>query len=49
MVHFTFNIPPTINVTNMIDRWLNEIDKERKAQIRMGVCAMLWAISNYCL
>jgi hypothetical protein len=44
MIHFTYNIPPPANITNMFGNWLNRIDKDTKARIRMRVSAMYWAI-----
>ena len=44
LIHFTFNITPPANMTNLFGRWLNGIDKVTKSRIRMGVCAILWAI-----
>jgi hypothetical protein len=46
VVHFTFNIPPPANVTNMFGNWLNGVDKKTKVRIRVGVCALVWAIWN---
>ena len=46
VVHFTFSIVPPANVTNMFGNWLNGIDKKTKARIRIGVCAIVWAIWN---
>jgi hypothetical protein len=46
VVHFTFNIPPPTNVNNLFRNWLNGIDKQTKARIRVGVCALVWEIWN---
>ena len=46
VVHFTYDIPPPANVTNMFGNWLNGIDKKTKGRIRVGVCALVWAIWN---
>jgi hypothetical protein len=46
VVHFTFNIPPSTSVNNLFGNWLNEIDKQTKARIRVGFCALVWAIWN---
>jgi hypothetical protein len=46
VVHFTFNIPPPANITNLFGNWLNGIGKKTKALIRVGVCALVWAIWN---
>jgi hypothetical protein len=45
-VHFTFNIPPPSNITNLFGNWLNGIDKKTNEQIRVGVCALVWTIWN---
>ena len=39
VVHFTFNIYPPTSITNVLGNWLNGIDKNTKASIRIGVCA----------
>jgi hypothetical protein len=44
----TFNIPPPLNITNMFENWLNGVSKKNKAQVRVGVCAILWAIWRVC-
>jgi hypothetical protein len=41
VVHFTFDIPPPANVTNMFGNWLNGVQKQIKAQICVGVCALI--------
>jgi hypothetical protein len=46
VVHLTFNMPPPSNIKNMFGKWLNGIDKFVKAQIRIGICALVWAIWN---
>jgi hypothetical protein len=46
VVHFTFDIPPPSNVTNMFGNWLNGVDKQTNARIRVGVCTLIWAIWN---
>jgi hypothetical protein len=46
-VYFTFNIPPPANIKNIFGNWLNRIDKCTKARIRVGVCAIMWAIWNH--
>jgi hypothetical protein len=48
VVHFTFNIPPPINITHLFDNWLNEIDKKIKERIRVRVCTIVWTILNCC-
>ena len=44
LVHLIFNISPPTNIVNMFGNWLNGIDKKIKAQILVGVCALLWAM-----
>jgi hypothetical protein len=46
VVHFSFNIPPPMNITNLFGNWLNGIDKKTKERIRVGVCALIWTIWN---
>jgi hypothetical protein len=46
VVHFTFNIPSPTNITNMFGSWLNGMDNKTKSCIRIGVCALVWAIWN---
>jgi hypothetical protein len=46
IVHMTFNIPPPANVSNLFGNWLNGVTKKNKGHIRVGVCALLWAIWN---
>jgi hypothetical protein len=44
IVYMSFNIPPPFNITNLFGNWLNGVPKKDKAYIRVGVCAVLWAI-----
>jgi hypothetical protein len=46
VVHFTFNMPPPCNITNLFGNWLNRIDKKTMARILTGVYALLWTIWN---
>ena len=45
-VHISFNIQPPTSIANLFGNWLRGVSKEVKAQIRVGVCALLWAIWN---
>jgi hypothetical protein len=36
MVNFTFDLPPPANITNMFGNWLNGVDRQSKAFIRIG-------------
>jgi hypothetical protein len=44
--HFTFNIVLPTNCTNMFGIWLNGIDKDTNAQIRVGTFALMWSLWN---
>jgi hypothetical protein len=44
MIFFTYNIPPSSNVTNMFGNWLNGVNKKDKFYIRIGVSAICWSI-----
>jgi hypothetical protein len=46
IVHMAFNIIPPKNITNLFGNWLAGVVKKDKVQIRVGVCALLWAIWN---
>ena len=44
IVHMSFNITPPKNVINLFGSWLNGIPKDELKKIRVGVCAVLWAM-----
>lgn len=44
IIFCTFNLPPPTSITNMFGNWLNGVDTNIKAQIRMGISAFCWAI-----
>ena len=46
IVHVAFNIKPLDTIGNMFGNWLNGVSKTEKVQIRVGVCALLWAMWN---
>jgi hypothetical protein len=46
VVHFTFNTAPPTNCTNMLENWLNGIDKDTNAGIQVGTCAIVWSLWN---
>ena len=46
IVHMTFNITLPTNINTLFGNWLNEIGPKDKDQIRVGVCALLWAMWN---
>jgi hypothetical protein len=41
-----FGLPPPKNVKNLFGNWLAGIGKRDVKQIRVGVCAIIWAIWN---
>lgn len=47
VIHFTFNIAPPTNCTNMFENWLNKVDKYTKARIQIETCAIVWSLWNY--
>jgi hypothetical protein len=44
IVHMTFSISPPKNIKNLFGNWLMGVPKKEKAYIRVGVCALTWAI-----
>jgi hypothetical protein len=44
MIYLTYNLPPPANVTNMFGNWLNGVNKQDKARIRIGISAVCWSI-----
>ena len=46
IVHMTFNLAPPKNITNLFGNWLKGIPKKFLNLIRVGVCALLWALWN---
>ena len=44
VIHFTFSITHPTTVTNLFGKWLNDIEKNTKARIRIVVCAIIWVI-----
>ena len=45
-VHIAFNITPPSSVNTLFGTWLNGIGPETARHIRVGVCALLWAVWN---
>ena len=45
-VHVAYNLPPPTSIPNLFGNWLVGINKILKGHIRVGVCALLWAIWN---
>jgi hypothetical protein len=46
IIHMTFGLEPPKNTTHRFGNWLKGISKKDLIQIRMGVCAIIWAIWN---
>ena len=45
-VHIAFNITPPNNINTLFGTWLDGIESETARHIRVGVCALLWAVWN---
>jgi hypothetical protein len=46
IIYMTFSLAPPKNVTDLFVNWLAGIHKKEVMQIRVGVCAILWAMWN---
>ena len=46
VVHMSFGLAVPKNITNLFGNWLKGMDKKDLKQVRMGVCAVLWALWN---
>jgi hypothetical protein len=46
IIHMTFGLAPSKNITNLFGNWLKGIPKKELVQVRVGVCAVIWAIWN---
>jgi hypothetical protein len=44
IVHMAFNITPPNSIDHLFGTWLNGIIKSEKVNIRVGICALIWAI-----
>jgi hypothetical protein len=44
IVCMALNISPPLNINNIFGTWLNAVPKTEKVHIRVGTCAILWAI-----
>ena len=45
-VHIAFNITAPNTINTLFGTWLDGIDSETPRHIRVGVCALLWAVWN---
>ena len=43
-IHRAFNIAPPTSINMLFGTWLNGVEIESVRHIRVGVCALLWAI-----
>jgi hypothetical protein len=46
IIHMTFGLEQPKNVSNLFENWLKGIPKKDRIQIRVVVCAVIWAIWN---
>ena len=44
IVFMALNLHPPNSIDNFFGNWLSGVDKKEKVQIRVGVCALIWAI-----
>jgi hypothetical protein len=47
IINMAFNITPPSNIAHLFRNWLNGISKKEKTNIRVGICAILWAICMF--
>ena len=45
-IHIAFNIQPPMSINTLFGTWLNGVDIHIAKHIRIGICALLWAIWN---
>jgi hypothetical protein len=43
-IHFSYDLPPPTNVTNMFGNWLVGVDRQSKARILIGTSTLCWSI-----
>jgi hypothetical protein len=46
IIQMSFSITPLNNINHLFGSWLNGVQKDNKAHIRVSVCAILWAMWN---
>jgi hypothetical protein len=46
IIHMSFGLAPPKNIKNLFGNWLTGIPKQDLVNIRVGVCAVLWALWN---
>ena len=45
-IHIAFNINPPVDIASLFGTWLAGVEQIKAARIRIGICALLWAIWN---
>ena len=45
-IHIAFNINPPVDIASLFGMWLAGVDQITAARIRIGICALIWAIWN---
>jgi hypothetical protein len=45
-IHVAFNVSPPNSINTLFGTWLNGVEPITAGHIRIGVCALLWAIWN---
>uniref|UniRef100_A0A452YYY1 Reverse transcriptase zinc-binding domain-containing protein n=1 Tax=Aegilops tauschii subsp. strangulata TaxID=200361 RepID=A0A452YYY1_AEGTS len=45
-IHIAFNINPPVDIASLFGTWLARVEQITAARIRIGICALLWAIWN---
>jgi hypothetical protein len=44
IIRLAFNLTSPLNIRNLFGNWLNRVSKSKKINLRVGTCAILWAI-----
>lgn len=45
-LHIAFNVNPPMSINTLFGTWRNRVDANIAKHIRIGICALLWAIWN---
>ena len=45
-IHIAFNIVPPVSIESLFGTWLAAVEHTTAARIRIGICALMWAIWN---
>ena len=45
-IHIAFNVSPPISIDTLFGTWLTGVESNIAGHIRIGICALLWAIWN---